>query len=756
MKISKTFKSLLFVIFLVICNNTFAKDLIFIELNKDDSFYNYINKENLQINYYNDMFIVCTVDDYNCIKNSSFEVIDNDAWGNFEYVLLNIFKDNQGNQDKYINNYNGNGNIIYSNDYFIIVKIEKDTDIIFEKVNYRGIVRLRDKQAEININSGVNLKGYSALFDQDIADLVDKVNADSLEYYVQHLQDYGTRRYNSPQAVEAQNWIKEHFERYGFDVELQDVEDYNSKNVIAVKQGSKIPDEYVVCGSHYDSFTYWGAAPGADDNATGTAGMMEIARIISEYDFDRSIVICTFTAEEIGLVGSDAYATRCAEQNMNILGYFNIDMSGYLAPGNQMKTSVICPSSANDLYEFYKSNVEIYVPQLEVEKGSLWGGDSDHTSFNENGYVGIYPFENANNYSPYIHTIGDTIGTSVNNFEQVKTFTQACLANVLTLTKFKTSPINLTAKSYDGEVVLNWNEISDDEFLYYRIYRDDMIIDSTETNSYIDKNVINNTLYTYYITSIYSNNYESNPSNSVEAYPMASLIPPFIENWDSTSNLPDGWMLFQEFGEDKWVHSKEGVPEPYSEEYLVRMYSPDKSICKLITPKLNLSDFENLELTFMHAQRALNGANDELRVYYKNDEYNEWQLIEEYTENTPEWTLRTIELPNLSDNYYIAFEGETKYGYSVELDDIMILDPSGIDILNNDVTIYPNPSDGICKINQKVKNIEVYNSLGSIIDAKITYSNNKTIINLQNCKKGLYIIKFEIDNKVKFAKVIKK
>ncbi len=759
MKTKKILKNLLVVSLLLICNNIFAKDLIFINLGNGDSYYNYIYKDNLQINYFNDKFIICTVDDYSIIENINYEIIDKNAWGNFEYVLLNIFNDNDNKdfQDEYINNYNGNGNIIYNNDFFIIVKLDKDTDIYFDKVNFGGNVRLKDKQCDIYKDSGVSLKGYKAVYDEDIAELVAKVNADSLEYYVQHLQDYGTRLYSSPQAIEAQNWIKDHFERYGFDVELQNVSWYNSKNVIAVKQGTKIPNEYVVCGSHYDSYTFWAeTAPGADDNATGTAGMMEIARVISEYDFDRTIILCSFTAEEIGLIGSDAYATRCAQQNMNILGYFNIDMSGYLAPGNEMKTSVVCPASANDLYEFYKANTAIYVPELKVEKGALWGADSDHTSFNNNGFVGIYPFENADNYSPYIHTEGDTIGTSVNNFDQVKAFTKACLANAITLTKFKSSPINLTAESFDGEVVLNWNEILDDEFLYYKIYRDNSLIDSTETNSYVDKNVVNNTIYTYYVTSVYSNDFESDPSNIVEAYPMASLIPPFVENWDSTSNLPNGWMLYQEFGEDKWIHSKEGIPEPYSEEYLVRMYSPNKSICKLITPKLNLSGFNNIELSFMHAQRALNGVNDVLRVYYKNDNNNEWQLIEVYTQNTPDWTLRTIELPDLTDNYYIAFEGETHYGYSVELDDISITEPSGIDFLNNDVIIYPNPSNGICKINLKADNVVVYNSLGAIIDAKVTYSNNKTSVNLQNCKNGLYIIKLELDNKVKFAKVIKK
>lgn len=110
-------------------------------------------------------------------------------------------------------------------------------------------------------------------------------------------------------------------------------------------------------------------------------------------------------------------------------------MSGYLKEGNQIQTSVIFPNSATTLYNYYKANANQYVPNLHVERGYLYGADSDHTSFNNNGYMGLYPFENANASSPYIHTTKDVIGISVNNFDQVQMFTQACLANVMSLAK---------------------------------------------------------------------------------------------------------------------------------------------------------------------------------------------------------------------------------------------------------------------------------------------------------------------------------
>ena len=268
-----------------------------------------------------------------------------------------------------------------------------------------------------------------------ISELVDLVNIDSLEYYVRHLQNYGSRYYSTQTCVDAQNWIKEHFDKYGYETELHNVRDYVSHNVIAVKTGSVYPDEYVVCGAHYDSVSwldFTNDAPGADDNATGTAGMMEIARVLSGMEFERTIIICTFTAEEIGLQGSTDYALRCKEQGMNILGYINIDMSGYKLSDGEFHTLVVFPESANDLFEYYQTTTRQYVSGLTVEKGILaLGYDSDHTSFNQNGYQAIFPFEYDMN--PYLHTARDTIGTSVNSFRQVQLFTQACLASVVSL-----------------------------------------------------------------------------------------------------------------------------------------------------------------------------------------------------------------------------------------------------------------------------------------------------------------------------------
>lgn len=272
-------------------------------------------------------------------------------------------------------------------------------------------------------------------FDQ-IYNLIDEIDTVQILASIQHLQDYGTRIYNTPEAVEAQNWIAEKFESYGLSVEIQDfpTTSYESSdNVIATLTGKVYPDEYVIIGGHYDSYSFWGSAPGADDNASGTAGVLEAARVLSQYEFDRTIIFCAFGAEEIGLVGSDAYARMCKLKGMNILGYYNLDMIAYVEPGAEPHTDIIAPASAQALEDFYTEVAAIYLPDFPVNSGNLSGGDSDHTSFNNWGYMGIFPFEDADNYSPYIHTPSDKIGQSVNSMKLARNLVAASLASTVSM-----------------------------------------------------------------------------------------------------------------------------------------------------------------------------------------------------------------------------------------------------------------------------------------------------------------------------------
>ena len=133
---------------------------------------------------------------------------------------------------------------------------------------------------------------------------------------------------------------------------------------------------------------------------------------------------------------------------MDIVAYFNNDMNGYLHEGNEIHVDLIYPETVASLGEYYMNVADVYFPEMEVRHIEFTAGDSDHTSFNENGFMGIYPFEDKENYSPYIHTAEDVIGISVNSFEQSQRFTQMNLACVAHLANLSTE--NVLENVYDN------------------------------------------------------------------------------------------------------------------------------------------------------------------------------------------------------------------------------------------------------------------------------------------------------------------
>ena len=223
---------------------------------------------------------------------------------------------------------------------------------------------------------------------------------DSLEATVQFLQDYEVRMWNSTNAFAASDWIAGRMEALGLEVEQQPFyantwygSGQAAPNVIGIQRGTLYPDTYVVCGSHFDSFSYSGNCPGADDNATGVASVLESARIMTQYEFEYSIIYCAYGCEEMGLYGSEAYAARCQQQGMDIIGYFNNDMNGYLW-GDVIHIHCIYPNSVAPIGDYYINVGNVYFPEMPVEHKNLTYGDSDHTSFNNHGYMGIYPLRN--------------------------------------------------------------------------------------------------------------------------------------------------------------------------------------------------------------------------------------------------------------------------------------------------------------------------------------------------------------------------
>lgn len=288
---------------------------------------------------------------------------------------------------------------------------------------------------------------YPVIADEnpEIRTLIDSVSVDSIKANIEHLCSYHNRRYDSRFIWEVQDWLISRYQAFGVDTVMlhdfpvpdSDIE--TADNILAVQWGTKTPNEYVICGAHYDSWNPDGTdpdtirSPGADDNASGVAGILETARLLSNYTFDRTIIYANWCAEEIGLVGSAAYAQDMAAQNMDIVGYFNLDMTGYLEEGTDIHVHLLYTTQDSLIANYVFNFSHVYFPEMLIKQNWLAWGDSDYSSFNRNGYPAVHPFEDVYASSPYIHTRQDILGLSVNNLEQSKRFTELNLGLVATL-----------------------------------------------------------------------------------------------------------------------------------------------------------------------------------------------------------------------------------------------------------------------------------------------------------------------------------
>ncbi len=174
-------------------------------------------------------------------------------------------------------------------------------------------------------------------------------------------------------------------------------------NVVGIHPGTVRPDEVYLVGAHYDSADN----PGADDNASGTAAVMEIARVLSQYSFEATLVFVVFDREEQGMLGSYAYVNAHASDN--ILGMVNLDMIAYNAP-----------DAGRDTVWFYdcvtggviKSQLAAAFAAYGDGLAAVDGGydtASDHFWFEKRGFDAALVIENGWASNPYYHQAGDAV-----------------------------------------------------------------------------------------------------------------------------------------------------------------------------------------------------------------------------------------------------------------------------------------------------------------------------------------------------------
>lgn len=249
-------------------------------------------------------------------------------------------------------------------------------------------------------------------------------------------QAIGTRTIDNYDNLQsARNFIYEYFHRCGTTPEEQ-VYDYEGKevaNIIAEIKGTKYPDEVLIIAAHYDTIQ---ETTGADDNASGIAGLLEIHRLMKKHKPKRTVRFAAFTLEEPPIFGTEnmgsmVYASKCAKRGDNIKLMISMDMLAYGGTfvrqqypltsmvgkypekGNYLVAAGL-PSYSKHIYllkKYYNRHAKVPIYEV-IAPASLKGiNNSDHSSFHKNGFPSLMITDTAFYRNPNYHSENDTIET---------------------------------------------------------------------------------------------------------------------------------------------------------------------------------------------------------------------------------------------------------------------------------------------------------------------------------------------------------
>lgn len=220
-----------------------------------------------------------------------------------------------------------------------------------------------------------------------------------------------SRLYNDIGNEQTFQWVKEKFSQYGLEVDSL-VLSANGKNLFGIKYGNIFPNRVCILGAHYDNLPTGTIAPGADDNASGTAVVLEAAKILSNYEFPNTIIFALWDEEELGLIGSTAFANNFNFASDSLLGYINLDMIAW--DGNfDDRSEIHVRPIANSIQLATiaeKANSE-YSIGLNLEIVNPGSSNTDHAPFWSNNLssIGISE-EYQGDFNPFWHTLGDSLG----------------------------------------------------------------------------------------------------------------------------------------------------------------------------------------------------------------------------------------------------------------------------------------------------------------------------------------------------------
>ena len=414
--------------------------------------------------------------------------------------------------------------------------------------------------------------------ERDFYQIIESVSADRIEQSINKLVSFGTRHTlsdtisNKTGIGAARRWIKKSFEEISsecnncLEVFYQNnffkknkrrlVKDVWINNVVAIQRGTKYPNRYVIMSGDIDSRVsdpndYISASPGANDNASGMAGTIEAARVLSKYKFENSIIYVGLSGEEQGLFGGAGLANYAMKNNWEIIGILNNDMIGNIegvdgvidnltfrifsepTPANESDVSIKrrrfyggeVDGNSRQLARYIYKNVTKYMPEMNpmmIYRLDRFGRGGHHRPFNDLGYAGVRIMEAHENYNRQHQDLrienginyGDVI--SGVDFDYAKKLTAVNAINLASLGWSPKEPKNVKiGGAVKPSTTLKWKKSNDSSIKGYKIYWRETTSPHWDKSKFVG-NVDSHTLesvvidnYFFGVSSVGKNNQES-------------------------------------------------------------------------------------------------------------------------------------------------------------------------------------------------------------------------------------------------------
>lgn len=380
-----------------------------------------------------------------------------------------------------------------------------------------------------------------------VYDIINSVSSERIEADITTLTNFGTRNTfsdtisNTHGIGAARRWIKSEFETISKDCNnclnvfyQKDLvkaegndripEDTWIVNVAAVQKGTKYSNRYIIMSGDIDSRNSDGSdftkdAPGANDNASGMAGAIEAARVLSKYKFEGSIIYLGLSGEEQGLFGGKGFAEYAKKNGWEIIGVFNNDMigniqglDGVISNRDFRIFSEPVPPTESDrerqLRRFYGGEVDgisrqlaryvykttkTYMPEMNpmmIYRLDRFGRGGHHRPFNDLGLAGIRIMEAHENYNHQHQDIRSENGIEYGdklefvNFDYASKITAVNAINLASLAWAPPAPKDVSIGGIvEASVKLKWGKV--DGAIGYKVYWRDTTSPTWDNSRYV-------------------------------------------------------------------------------------------------------------------------------------------------------------------------------------------------------------------------------------------------------------------------------